>query len=89
MADRDVSHSNSEKLDRLIEAVNGSQVSPGLAGRVSLLERILFGADNSGGLIQQHILIWRIHVWLLSALSAGLGIVGTLAIQHFLGGSKH
>lgn len=83
MSDRDISHSNSQKLDQLIELVKGSENAPGMLGRLALVERVLFGQDNSGGLVTQHQTLWKIHRWLIGAVSAGLGAILTLLIQKF------
>jgi hypothetical protein len=81
MSDRDVSHANSEKLDRLLELVKGSEGSPGLVGRMAIIERVLFGPDNAGGLVSQHQILWKIHLWLIGIASGGVGVLVTLLVQ--------
>lgn len=80
-----ISEQNAAKLDvltlqvaRIIQAVEGD---PGIASRLHVMERVLFGEDGAGGLIQEHKLLWRAHVWLLCTLSAGMGAVATIVIQ--------
>lgn len=81
MADHDFSRTNSEKLDRLLTLVEGTEDAPGLIGRLAVVERVLFGRDNAGGLVSQHQVLWRIHTWILAGLSAGFGALMTLVVE--------
>lgn len=70
----EISRENSRKLDHLVQLVEGNgEDSPGAIGRISILERIVFGKENHGGILQQHVIMWRIHVWLLCTASGCLG----------------
>lgn len=84
MNDRDVSRDNSKKLDRLLLAIEGTEDYPGLAKRLALVEHLLFGKDGQGGLIQQHTILWRIHVWILCTLSGLVGTGLTILVQRYL-----
>lgn len=53
-----------DKIDRLTEAVRSH-------------ERLLYGRDGEFGLAHQIKLLWRIHVWVLCALSATGGSIVT------------
>jgi hypothetical protein len=84
MSTNDFSRDNSKKLDRLILAIEGTEDYPGINGRLSKLETILFGKDGGGGLIQQHMILWRVHVWILCTLSALIGTGLTVLVQRYL-----
>lgn len=73
MSPHEISQANSKKLDRVILAVEGTEDYPGINGRLAKVERILFGKDDTGGVIQQHMILWRAHVWILCSLSALIG----------------
>ena len=75
------SENNSRKLDRIIGWIEGDDGTPGLQDRMKLIERILFGKEGQRGMIQEHMIMWRIHVWLLCSLSGILGAIMTLLIQ--------
>lgn len=51
--------------------------------RIAGLEKHTYGNGELGD-HQKVGIMWRIHVWLLCAASAGLGTVFTLAIQRYL-----
>lgn len=83
-----ISEQNAAKLDvltlqvaRVVQAVEGDV---GLSSRLHTIERVLFGEDGVGGLVQEHKLLWKAHVWLLCTLSAGCGGGFTLLIQKLL-----
>ena len=84
MSEKDISHVNSQKLDRIILAVEGTEDFPGLSGRLAATESILYGEKGKLGLVQQHAILWRIHVWILCTLSGLLGTALTLLVQRFL-----
>jgi hypothetical protein len=69
-----VSEQNSHKLDRIVQLLEGDgKDAPGLVNRLGTLESILYGKDKAGGLVQEHRIMWRVHVWLLCSASASLG----------------
>ena len=51
--------------------------------RLERLERKMFG-NGELGVAQQNSIMWRVHVWVLCALSAGLGIAATVVIQRLM-----
>lgn len=70
----EVSQQNAVKLDRLVQLLEGDgENAPGIVGRLGMVERILFGKDGAGGIVQEHKVMWRIHVWLLCTGSAAVG----------------
>lgn len=79
----DVSLSNSNKLDVLLEGqrhvvqvLEGSGVdSPGLLHKVRTHETILSGDVETGslGIVQKVGIMWRVHVWLLCGFSGAIG----------------
>ena len=69
MRDHEISAENSRKLDRVLFAVEGGEGFPGLAKRVSTMERILFGEDGKDGLIQQHSILWRNQTRIIAAVT--------------------
>lgn len=81
MSDHNVSHDNARKLDRLLDLVQGAQDAPGLLGRLALVERVLFGQDNSGGMVSQHQTLWKIHKWLIGLVGVAMGALITLAVE--------
>ena len=48
------------------------------------LKRILRGDADKLGLLAEHRIMWRVHVWALCTLSGGLGITATLVIQRIV-----
>lgn len=75
------SEANSRKLDRILVWIEGDTTNPGFSDRLRLVEAIMFGKEGRRGLIQEHIIMWRIHVWALCGLSTILGSALTLLIQ--------
>lgn len=51
--------------------------------RISDLEKTAYGNGELGD-HQKVTIMWRIHVWLLCAGSAGLGTVFTIIIQRYM-----
>jgi len=86
MSEKDISHVNSEKLDRIILAVEGTKDFPGISGRLAATELILYGEKGKLGLVQQHAILWRAHTWILMVLSAGASTIATLLIERFVKG---
>ena len=84
MSEHDISRLNSQKLDRVLLAVEGTPDYPGINMRLAIVEKVLFGKEGAGGLVQQHVILWRIHVWILCTLSGLLGTALTLLVQRFL-----
>ena len=75
------SEENSKKLDRILAWIEGDQTNPGFNDRIRLIEKILFGKEGQRGMVQEHIIMWRIHVWILCSLSGVLGAIITLLVQ--------
>lgn len=71
----ETSHANSQKLDRLIQLIEGAQDAPGILARISLIEAVLFGRHGKDGLVTKVNFMWKAHVWVLCCLS---GMVGFL-----------
>lgn len=70
------------KVDRLLMAVEGDgDAVPGMALRLTLVERVLFGKDGGEGLMTKVTILWRIHLWVLCSLSAGLGFLIREAVR--------
>lgn len=75
----------SNKLDRVVQLLEGDgKDAPGVLSRLSVIERVLFGKEGTGGLLVEHRVMWRAHVWALCTLSAGAGSAVTLIIKHFV-----
>ena len=51
--------------------------------RVSHLEFLINGDGTSFGDHQKVMVMWGAHTWILCTLSAGLGVLLTVLIQHF------
>ena len=69
-----ISQANSQKLDRITQLLEGDGAdAPGLVGRIGTMENVLFGKNKRGGIVGQHDIMWRIHVWLLCGLSGAGG----------------
>lgn len=75
---------NSLKLDRILSWIEGDSTNPGFNDRIKLIEKILFGQEGKRGVIQEHMIMWRIHVWLLCALSGLLGSIITLMVEKII-----
>jgi hypothetical protein len=81
MAHESTSEENSRKLDRILNWIEGDANTPGFNQRIRLLETILFGKEGQRGMVQEHLIMWRIHVWILCTLSGLLGMIMTLLVQ--------
>jgi hypothetical protein len=64
---------NSKKLDRLIQLMEGQQDAPGVLGKLALHEEMLFGKKGGRGLVSKVDIMWRLHVWILCAVSGASG----------------
>lgn len=74
-----------QKLDRLIQLMEGDgEDAPGVISRLGMVETILYGKDRVGGIVQEHRIMWRIHVWLLCSASACLGFVLKWGLDHMI-----
>lgn len=74
-----ISLDNSSKLtllqkssDRIIALIEGEDDAPGILAKLALHDEVLFGRKGSG-MVNRVDLMWRIHVWLLCALSGAAG----------------
>lgn len=65
------------KLDNLLERTDT------MAETLATHDRILFGREGMLGLAQQVNVLWRIHVWLLCSMSAGLGSLCTGVLMYW------
>jgi hypothetical protein len=75
-----ISESNSKKLDRIINLLDGDGPdSPGMIKAVSSHAHILHGNGNFG-VVQKVNIMWRLHVWVLCTLSG----LGGYLIRHFV-----
>lgn len=74
------------KIGELEVAVFGSeeQQIPGLVTEFKAFKLLLNGDGTVPGVVQKVGIMWRIHVWLLCAGSAGLGSGATILIQSAL-----
>ncbi len=71
---QDASIMNSKKLDRITQLLEGDgEDAPGLLARVRNIEVLLLGKDGTDGMVHKLTVVWRIHVWLLCTMSAGVG----------------
>jgi hypothetical protein len=78
----DTSEANSRKLDRLLLLMEGDgQSLIGFGERLTLVEHTLFGKDGQKGLVQEHTIMWRAHVWLFGLFCTLSGSLLTLIIQ--------
>jgi len=74
---------NSRKLDRILALIEGEDNAPGILAKVALHDEMLFGSRGKGfGLITRVNLMWRVHVWVLCALSASAGYLFKAMIMH-------
>ena len=66
-----------QKIERILVIIEGTgEDAPGLMARISMVERVLFGREKQDeGLVYKVGVLWRMHVWLLCALSAAGGFV--------------
>lgn len=51
--------------------------------RLERLEKKVFG-NGELGIAQQNNIMWRVHVWMLCTLSAGLGAIATVILHKIL-----
>jgi hypothetical protein len=73
------------KVDHLLDLIMGSgENAPGLMSRVAAIERVLYGRDATGGMVQQLVEIRRIKTWVLGSLSALFGSGLTVLIQYVI-----
>ncbi len=72
---------NSRKLDRILALIEGEDNAPGILSKLALHEEVLFGR-NGWGMVTRVNLMWRIHVWVLCALSAAGGYLLKCAAMH-------
>lgn len=49
--------------------------------RLHIVEKILFGEENKGGMYQQHQIMWKAHIWVLCTGSAVASSALTLLVQ--------
>jgi hypothetical protein len=77
----DTSNENSKKLDRLLALIEGEHDAPGILSKLALHDEVLFGR-NGWGMVSRVNLMWRIHVWVLCALSGIAGYLFKAAIVH-------
>ncbi len=75
MSDESVSRSNAQKLDRLIQLIEGEEDAPGVLARISLIEAVIFGKHGKEGLATKVNFMWKIYVWIMCTLSAGIGFL--------------
>ncbi|MDE2097615.1 MAG: hypothetical protein KGL39_10240 [Patescibacteria group bacterium] len=52
--------------------------------KMNALADILQGNGRRLGLLAEHRIMWRAHVWLLCSLSGLLGIILTVIVQHMI-----
>jgi hypothetical protein len=52
--------------------------------RTATLFELLQGEHGQLGLLQKVEIMWRMHVWVLCSISAGLGGALTLMVRHFM-----
>lgn len=76
---------NGRKLDQILVAFQGDGTNPGFNDRMKLIEILLFGKEGGQGLIQQHNIMWRMHVWLWCSLSTLVGSAITLIVLKAVG----
>ena len=82
MPDENVSRSNAQKLDHLLQRVErinqlieGEEDAPGVLARLALMEAVMFGKHGKEGLATKVNFMWKIYVWVLCTLS---GVIGYL-----------
>ena len=75
MSEDSVSRSNAQKLDRLIQLVEGEQDAPGVLARLALMEAVLFGRHGKDGLVTKVNFLWRAHMWIFCSLSGAAGFL--------------
>jgi len=70
------SQSNGEKLDRLIQLIEGSGPHDGgMLGKLEKHDIALYGEGERPGLITKVSIMWRVHVWLLVSVSSMGGAI--------------
>lgn len=68
---QDLSADNNVMLRRIVQLIEGDgDNAPGILARLSLVEKVLFGKDADGGMVQRVQFMWRTWVWVLCTLSA-------------------
>ena len=77
-----------QKVDRVIQLLEGEPDAPGVIGRLARVEQLLFGDARALGMHTKVTLIWRGWIWLLCTMSAAAGYwlktVVEQATQHTL-----
>lgn len=73
---RDLSADNNAMLRRIVQLIEGDgENAPGILARLSLIEKVLFGRDADGGMVQRVQFMWRTWIWVLCSLSAAMGFL--------------
>jgi hypothetical protein len=82
MQTSDTSEANSRKLDRILLMMEGDGSSIiGFGERMTTVESTLYGKDGQRGLVQEHTILWRAHMWVFGVICAALGSGFTLLVQ--------
>lgn len=55
-----------------------------LRGAFSPVSLLLQGDNGKLGVLAQHRIMWRIHVWVLCAASTAIGSLITIGLQHYM-----
>lgn len=62
------------KIARILHILEGpSEGTPGLVGRLTRLEELLYGKEDFEGMVFKVKALWRMHVWVLCTLSGLAG----------------
>lgn len=71
-----------QKVDRILQILEGDgEDQPGLKGQLAEIRRDFYGVKNELGIKTKVNIIWRAHVWLLCAISAGAGVAADNIIR--------
>lgn len=55
-----------------------------LREEIGEIKTLIFGEGEALGLVAEHKIMWRVHVWLLCLFSGICGTALTLAVQHYI-----
>lgn len=72
------------EMAHTMEAKGTRELIEEMLHEMRTFKTILLGDTKELGLIAQHRIMWRFHTSLLCALSAAIGIIGTIGIQKLI-----
>jgi len=73
-----------EKVNRILQLLEGEKDVPGILSRLAEHEETLYGKKGANGVVSKVNIMWRVHVWLLCTLSGAAGYWAHELLARFL-----